>query len=214
MNHPHSPHPSPPVGERVPEGRGRGRPGSWSQCAILELWRLPLNRLLFRRLAVGRAPVTSRGRRLSICDTADCQSALQDHAGAWQTTGLLCSSGTPSNNSKSGGYFILARGVEPPLKPDGHRKLLRRARRGAFRERRRHPDLARLETTAATHQNVGRERTQRPHSADHFSLCALRSLAANAWAGCRMPLLRARRRALLFCSAGRLRSRARSMKGD
>src|SRR5881628_2429095 len=43
---------------------------------------LPTNRLvaqvgnlLFRRLTVGRALVTSSGRRLPICDTADCQSA-------------------------------------------------------------------------------------------------------------------------------------------
>ena len=46
MNRTPSPHPSPPVGERVPEGRVRGiLRGSWSQCAVAEPWRLPTNLL-------------------------------------------------------------------------------------------------------------------------------------------------------------------------
>jgi len=45
MNRTPSPHPSPPLEERVPEGWVRGiLRGSWSQCAILKSWRLPKNR--------------------------------------------------------------------------------------------------------------------------------------------------------------------------
>ena len=45
MNRTPSPHPSPPLGERVPEGRVRGiLRGSWSQCAVAEPWRLSMNR--------------------------------------------------------------------------------------------------------------------------------------------------------------------------
>ena len=44
--------PSPPLGERVPEGRVRGiLRGSWSQCAVAEPWRLSMN------LKVGRDSV-------------------------------------------------------------------------------------------------------------------------------------------------------------
>jgi hypothetical protein len=44
MNRTPSPHPSPPLGERVPEGRVRGiLRGSWSQCAVAEPSRLSMN---------------------------------------------------------------------------------------------------------------------------------------------------------------------------
>ena len=42
MNRTPSPHPSPPLGERVPEGRVRGiLRGSWSQCVLEKGWGLP-----------------------------------------------------------------------------------------------------------------------------------------------------------------------------
>src|ERR1041384_7605865 len=42
---------------------------------LLSIDREQIGNPLFRQLAVGRAPVTSSGRRLPICDTADCPSA-------------------------------------------------------------------------------------------------------------------------------------------
>jgi hypothetical protein len=51
MNRNPSPHPSPPVGERVPEGRVRGiLRGSWSQCAVAEPWRLSIDRRICRQV--------------------------------------------------------------------------------------------------------------------------------------------------------------------
>src|SRR5947207_8811321 len=42
MNRAPSPHPSPPLGERVSEGRVRGiATGSWSQCAAAKSWGAP-----------------------------------------------------------------------------------------------------------------------------------------------------------------------------
>src|SRR5439155_10926101 len=47
MNRTPSSHPSPPMGEKVPEGRLRGnRLGSWSQCTAQKSWGLSMN-LLF-----------------------------------------------------------------------------------------------------------------------------------------------------------------------
>jgi len=61
MNRTPSPHPSPPLGERVPEGRVRGiLRGSWSQCAVVQLWRLFMNRFAPDR---GCVQGTSRSAR-------------------------------------------------------------------------------------------------------------------------------------------------------
>ena len=50
MNQTPSPHPSPPLGERVTEGRVRGiLRGSGSQCAVAEPWRLSHEPSIFLR---------------------------------------------------------------------------------------------------------------------------------------------------------------------
>ncbi len=60
MNRTPSPHPSPPVGERVPEGRVRGiLRGSWSQCAVAEPWRLSMNRKVGRAVLCAPTPATT-----------------------------------------------------------------------------------------------------------------------------------------------------------
>jgi hypothetical protein len=76
MNRTPSPHPSPPLGERVPEGRVRGiLSGSWSQCAVAEPWRLSMNLNVLpascRRKKLGFADETSAARyrgEPSLCE--------------------------------------------------------------------------------------------------------------------------------------------------
>jgi hypothetical protein len=99
MNRAPSPHPSPPMGERVPAGRVRGwRVGSWFRCAIRQSWRLPLNRslvaqifnLLYRGFSIRKARevmehggttnalpnAIRRYSRLKICATPVARTAL------------------------------------------------------------------------------------------------------------------------------------------
>ena len=60
MNRTPSPHPSPPLGERVPEGRVRGiLRGSWSQCVVAEPWRLSMNRKVGRAVLCAPTPATA-----------------------------------------------------------------------------------------------------------------------------------------------------------